>query len=173
MSRLWLPCTSPGQWRQICEDQRRLGFYRHFKNKWPCLVAGDFRAGLAGWETEARSLDWKWTENGAGPKRTKSLGTVGMKYRTSPHCQPLVSPHPPPLQPFSSLTGVTGPCLGRGQHYHSDAEQNTALDDSEGPSHTMVRLVSMTTLKGLLFIYSGSRVGDAGSGGQSTQVPEV
>jgi hypothetical protein len=58
-------------------------------------------------------------------------------------------------------------------HYHCDAQENTVLGDSEGPSHTMVRLVSMTTLKGLLFRSSGSRVGDAGSGDQTTQVPEV
>lgn len=78
---------------------------------------------------------------------------------------------PPSLVFF--LTGVTGPHESRSQRYHGNAQQNTVLGDSEGPSHTMVRLVSMTTLKGLLFRHSGSRVGDASSGGQTTQVPEV
>lgn len=109
--------------------------------------------------------------------------TVGAKCRANPHLQPLVSSlafpcllpsalaSPHPLQPclFPDWSNVPGR-IGASTIIEMLGKIQFLVTQK---AHTMVRLVSMTTLKGLLFRSSGSRVGDAGSRGQTIQVPEV
>lgn len=118
----------------------------------------------------AYNLDWKWMANRTGSNLTNKFLShnqdcgceVESKPSSSATCLYPGIPTPSPLRPrlsphsyslISLLTGVTGPCQSR-SHTIIVMLRKMQFLVTQRPSHTMVRLVSMTTLKGLLFRYS-------------------